>query len=217
VFEDERWVSKVVIGGLLCWVPIVNFAVIGYMLRVAQNVAQGNPRPLPEWNEFGDHFVRGFYAFVIYLVYLIPVFVLEGLFFCATGGLAASSRRGGEGAAVGLLGLCLVPLILLLALGLSVLIYAALARFVATNSLSEALKFSEVIASVRSNFGPWLILWLVALLAGFVGGLGVIACGVGLLFTAFYSQCVIGYALGQTVAQQGISGNPAAPPAPPVI
>ena len=56
VFEDEQWISKVLIGGLLIWIPIVNFAVFGYMIKVAQNVAQGNPRPLPEWGEFGDHF-----------------------------------------------------------------------------------------------------------------------------------------------------------------
>ena len=72
----------------------------------------------------------------------------------------------------------------------------------ATNSLSESFKFAEVIASVRSNFTPWLMLWLVSLLAGLAAGLGVIAFGVGVLFTSFYAQCVVGHALGQTVAQQ---------------
>ncbi len=109
VFDDEHWISKVLIGGLLIWIPIVNFAVFGYMIKIAQNVAQGNPHPLPEWGEFGDHFMRGFYVFVIYLVYLLPIFILEGLFFCVTGGLAAGSRRGEGGAAAALLGLCLVP------------------------------------------------------------------------------------------------------------
>ena len=100
VFEDEKWVSKVLIGGLLIWIPIVNFAVFGYMLAVARNVAQGNPRPLPEWGEFGMLFGRGFSAFVIALVYLLPVFILEGLFFCLTGGLAAGARRGSGGVAL---------------------------------------------------------------------------------------------------------------------
>ena len=202
VFDDEQWISKVLIGGLLIWIPIVNFAVFGYMIKIAQNVAQGNPRPLPEWGEFGDHFMRGFYVFVIYLVYLMPIFILEGLFFCVTGGLAAGSRRGEGGAAAALLGLCFFPLIIIVALALSFVLYAALARYVATNSLSESFKFAEVIASVRSNFTPWLMLWLVSILAGLAGGLGVIAFGVGVLFTSFYAQCVVGHALGQTVAQQ---------------
>jgi hypothetical protein len=207
VFEDERWISKVLIGGLLLLIPIVNFAVFGYMIKVAQNVAQGSARPLPEWGEFGDHFMRGLYVVVIYLVYALPIIILEGLFFCVTGGLSAGRGRNDGGAIAGL-GLCFVPLIFLLALAISFLLYAALARYVATNSLSEAFKFSEVIASIRNNFSPWLMLWLVALLAGFVGGLGAIACGVGALFTGFYAQCVIGHALGQTVAQQGLGGNP---------
>src|SRR5690349_10621377 len=138
VFEDERWIGKVLIGGLLIWIPIVNFAVFGYMVKVARNVAQRNPRPLPEWGgEFGDHFMRGLYVFVIYLVYLLPIFILEGLFFCVTGGIAAGSQRG-DGAAAGLIGLCLFPLILVLALALSFVLYAAIARYVATDSLSES-------------------------------------------------------------------------------
>ena len=74
VFEDEKWVSKVLLGGLFFLIPIVNFAVIGYMLKVAQNVAQGNPRPLPEWGggEFGNHFMRGLHGIVIQIVYQLP-------------------------------------------------------------------------------------------------------------------------------------------------
>jgi hypothetical protein len=211
VFEDERWISKVLIGGLILLVPILNFAVFGYLVKVAQNVARGNQRPLPEWGgQLGEHFMRGLNVFVIYLVYLLPVFVLEGLFFCVTGGLAARADRNAEaaGAMAGLVGVCLVPLVIILALALSVLIFAAVARYAATNTLSEAFKFSEVIAGVRRNLSAWLMLLLVYILAQFVGGLGAIACGVGVLFTAFYAQCVMGHALGQTIAQQGLMGNP---------
>jgi hypothetical protein len=104
--------------------------------------------------------------------------------------------------------------VIVLSLATAIVFYAALARFVATNSLGDALKFSEVIASVRRNLMPWVMLFVVGLLAGFVGGLGAIACGVGILFTLFYAQCVMGHALGQTVAQQGMAtgGYTEAPP-----
>jgi len=218
VFEDERWVSKVLLGGVLLLIPIVNFAVFGYMLKVAQNVAQGNPRPLPEWREFGDHFMRGLHWFAIQIVYQLPTIILYALFFCvivAAGG-AAGSQRGGNGVgAVGVLGLCLVPLIFVLALAGAFLSYVAAGRYVVTNRLSEAFKFSEVIAGARGNLGPWLILLLVIILAGLVGSLGAIACGVGVLFTSFYAQCVIGHALGQTVGQLGMLGGATDPSAPP--
>src|SRR4051812_16852158 len=140
VFEDEKWVSKVLLGGLFLIIPIVNFAVIGYMLKVAQNVAQGNPRPLPEWGggAFGDHFMRGLYGVAIQIVYQLPTIIVYGVFFCvilAAGG-AAGSQRGGNGAgAIGALSLCLVPLVFILALAGAFLSYVAAGRYVATDTL----------------------------------------------------------------------------------
>ena len=219
VFEDEAWVTKVLLGGVFLFIPIVNFAVFGYMLKVAQNVARGNPRPLPEWGEFGDHFMRGLYWVVIQVVYQLPTIILYALLFCAiaaAGGLA-NGQRGGNGAgAIGALGFCLVPLIIIVALAGAFLGYVAAGRYVTTNSLSEAFKFSEVIAGARGNLSAWLMLLLVVVLAGFVGSLGVIACGVGVLFTSFYAQCVIGHSLGQTVAQLGGLGDMTQPPPPPM-
>ncbi|HET9221192.1 MAG TPA: DUF4013 domain-containing protein [Roseiflexaceae bacterium] len=211
VFEDERWISKVLIGGLVFIVPILNFAVFGYTLKVAQNVAQGNSRPLPEWGgEFGDHFMRGLYWVVIQLVYLLPAILLYGIFACVlVGAGSAASENGSDAAgAIGTLGVCLLPLVFLLFLVGGVLAYGGIARFAATNSLSEAFKFAEVIALVRNNLGDWIMLLLVIILSGIVAQLGFIACGVGVLFTSFYAQCVNGHALGQLIAKFGLLGNP---------
>jgi uncharacterized protein DUF4013 len=210
VFEDERWISKILLGGVFIFIPIVNFAVFGYTLKLAQNVAQGNPRPLPEWGEFGDHFMRGLYWIVIQLVYLLPALLLYGVFACVLVGIgSAASDRSSDGAgALGALSACLLPVIFVVAIAGAVLAYAGIARFAATNSLSEAFKFAEVIALVRNNLGDWLMLLLVAILSGVVGQLGFIACGVGVLFTAFYAQCVNGHALGQLIAKLGLMGNP---------
>src|SRR5213595_2417929 len=120
VFEDEQWISKVLLGGVILLIPIVGWiAVSGYMVKVAQNVAQGNPRPLPEWSEFGDHFMRGLHGIVIQIVYQLPTIILYILFFCvlAAAGGAAGSDRGSNGAgAIGALSLCLLPLVFILAL-----------------------------------------------------------------------------------------------------
>jgi len=80
---------------------------------------------------------------------------------------------------------------------------------------SRSGETSEVIAAARANLGAWLMLILVVILAGFVGSLGLIACGIGALFTSFYAQCVIGHSLGQTVAQLGMMGGTSEPPIPP--
>ena len=210
VFEDEEWVSKVLIGGLIFLIPLIGqFAVIGYSFKVAQNVMQGNPRPLPAWSEFGDHLMRGFYAFVIQLVYALPAAILAGIFACVISATAAASQNSERaGAGIGLLGACLIPLIIIVGLASALLSYPAIGRYLATNSLGEAFKFGDVIANVRANLGAWVMLLVVSILASFVGSLGAIACGVGLLFTYFYAYCVIGFALGQTIAQTGSTPPP---------
>jgi hypothetical protein len=211
VFEDEEWVSKVLIGGLIFLIPLIGqFAVIGYSFKVAQNVMQGNPRPLPAWSEFGDHLMRGFYAFVIQLVYGLPAVILGGIFACVTISAAAAAGQNSEraGAGIGLLGTCLIPLIIIVGLVSALLSYPAIGRYLATNSLGEAFKFGDVIAHARAHLGAWIMLLVVGILASFVGGLGAIACGVGVLFTYFYAYCVIGFALGQTIVQTGGAAQP---------
>jgi hypothetical protein len=70
VTEDEQWITKVLIGGLIQFVPLLGtIAILGYSYRVALNVARGNPRPLPAWGEFGDFLGRGFMALIIQIVY----------------------------------------------------------------------------------------------------------------------------------------------------
>lgn len=217
VFEDEEWISKILIGGLISLIPVIGqLVVLGYALKVAQNVAQGSSRPLPRWGEFGDHLMRGLYEFVIRLVYSLPIVLIAIVFACiaaVSGGAAADSDRAEQvGALFGVLGLCLVPIMIVLGLAVTVVSFAALARYVATNNLGDALKVAEVIAATRKSPGAWLMLLVVSLLAGVAASLGLIACGFGMLFTTVYAQIVIGHALGQTVVQQGMAG-PQTPPA----
>jgi hypothetical protein len=219
VFEDEEWVSKVLIGGLIFLIPLIGqIAVLGYSLKVAQNVMQGSPRPLPAWSEFGDHLMRGFYAFVIQIVYSLPAIILAGIFGCLIISASAAAGRNSEraGAGIGLLGTCLFPLIIIVGIASALLSYPAIGRYLATNSLGEAFKFGDVIANVRAHLGAWLMLLVVSILASFVGGLGSIACGVGLLFTYFYAYCVIGFALGQTLMQTGGAAQPPSYGPPPM-
>jgi hypothetical protein len=212
VFDDEGWVSKVLIGGLIALIPIVGtFVVSGYGYKVAQNVARGVERPLPDWSEFGDALMRGLIGFVISLVYTLPVALLGIVLAVITAGAAAAAGDERGGAAVGGLFVCLVPIMIILGLICGAAALAAVARYLATDDFGQAFKFGEVLASLRNNLGAWVMLLLVAILAGFVASLGIIACGIGVLFTSFYAQAVIGHALGQTIRQLGL-GQYSAPP-----
>ncbi len=214
-FEDESWLNKVLIGGLLQIIPIVGqLALLGYLFEVARNVAQGNPRPLPDWSDLGTKLVRGVYGVVISIVYILPIIALVLVWFIF---IVIVGAAGGDSEAAGgimaLLGICLYILIIIMSLVIQVVILTAYARYVQTDSLGMALQFGEVIRMVRAAPSTWVVLFLVYLLASLVASLGTIACGIGILFTYVYGMAVFGHALGQVIVQTGGTGglNRAAP------
>jgi hypothetical protein len=185
ITEDEKWVSKILLGGLILLIPIVGLlALTGFMLEVARNVAQGNPRPIPGWDNFGDKISRGFYAMLIALVYSIPVDILSALFQPKDGGISLLSL-----------------VVMLLGVATEIVIFAAYVRYLKTDSLSEALKFSEVFALVQSSFMTWLTLFGCSIICGLVVVLGFVGCGIGILFTYVYGGIAFGHMLGQVAAQ----------------
>ncbi len=204
IFEDERWVTKVLIGGLVLLIPFIgSLVLIGYMLKTAQNVARGVERPLPEWSEFGDLLMRGLYGFIISLVYMLPYIVVYGICACAMGGFTAAAETSDDPSAlIGGLACIIMPIVLLLAFLGGLMSYAGWARYIATDQLSEAFKFGEVFAMLRNNLGLFLMAMLVVgILSGIVAMLGIIAIFIGVLFTGFMAYLMQGHALGQLTAK----------------
>ena len=37
VFRDKKWITKVLIGGIITIIPIANFIVLGYILRILKD------------------------------------------------------------------------------------------------------------------------------------------------------------------------------------
>ncbi|NTV64536.1 MAG: DUF4013 domain-containing protein [Oscillochloris sp.] len=202
VFEDEEWLTIILIGGLILLVPIFGqIVLIGFLFETARNVAAGQSRPLPRWNHLGETFSLGLPGVVIQIVYALPILLLFCIFGCLIigGGAAAAD----ESAATGLIGLtfvCLTPLIIVLSLALQPITLAAMVRHVQTGDLSAALRVGEVLALVRSNLAAWVVLWLLQILCGLVGSLGGIVFGIGALFTGVYAVAVFGHLMGQMIA-----------------
>ncbi len=216
VTEDEQWVSKILLGGVIILIPIIGpFFLLGYMLTIAEQVGLDNPRPLPTWSEFGTLLMKGLYFFVISLVYLIPAFVLMGIWLCV-GWLSASSGDSETGGRfIGVLSCIFIPLVFILSLGSSALSIMATARYLVAGQLAAAFDFGPVVGLLRKHAGLWLMWLLVSILASFLASLGIIACGVGVLFTSFYAYCVQGHGLGQIVkAIRAGSDSDSIPPTP---
>src|SRR5512137_2558397 len=128
MFEDENWLKKVLIGGIVALIPIVNFAAFGYIVQIIRNVRDGHPLPLPEWDQFGAYFMDGLWIFLIILVYLIPVILLSCIQGVGTAALANTSNQDTQGM-VGILSACFSCLIALWSLLVAILLPAILVRY----------------------------------------------------------------------------------------
>jgi hypothetical protein len=71
---------KFILGSLLNILPIINFFALGYIYEAAQ-LALKRKKDLPEWKGFGNLFVKGFFVFIINLIWVIPFTILFMLAF----------------------------------------------------------------------------------------------------------------------------------------
>ncbi len=203
VFDDEDWLKKVLIGGLLNIIPVVgSLFTYGYMIETTKRVIDGYPTPLPEWDDWGGKFMKGLIYFVIGLVYFLPLLLVM---ICVGIVMALASSQMADpdsaGALIGIVNACLGCLALLYSLLVMLILPAAVARYADTGQISAAFQFGEVIGLVRANVGTYLMVLLLTLVAGLIGSLGSIACGVGLLFTMFYANLIMGYLFGAAYRQ----------------
>lgn len=73
--QDSRSIQKIMIGGILGFIPIVNFLVLGYLYRFAVNVKMKRMQ-LPQWNEWRYMMIEMLrFLSVLFIYTLIPVFV----------------------------------------------------------------------------------------------------------------------------------------------
>ena len=88
-FIDKSWVVKLIVGGALNLVPVINFYAFGYVYKVFENHLKRDRLSLPDWEEWNSLFMKGFTAFIIGLFYLLLPFVVcfFGFSFLEQGGL----------------------------------------------------------------------------------------------------------------------------------
>ncbi|MFQ6000835.1 MAG: DUF4013 domain-containing protein [Anaerolineae bacterium] len=195
IFDDESWITKILIGGILGIIPIVNFAVLGYVVETIRNVAQGMERPLPEWSEFGEKFVKGLVVLIIGFIYTIPIWLIMGCFWAAA--LAVGGGEGTQENIVTLLSTGVGCISGLYGLIIGVLSPAILVNYAMTGEFGSAFRFGEIFGLITGNLGNYIIALILAWVASVIAGFGIIACGVGVLFTSFWGYLVMAHLFGQ--------------------
>jgi hypothetical protein len=194
MFKDESWIMKIVIGGILLFIPIVNFIVLGYMLEALKRTADGTDLPLPEWDDFGGKFMKGLMLVIIVLVYMIPIWVVA----CFIAGVQfIAGNNDTLVTMVGLLSACASCLYLIWIIIVWLVMPAAWIRYAVTGEFMSAFQFGEIFGFIRSNIANYIVAIVLMWVASFVAGFGVIACFIGVFFTLFWAYLVWANLLGQ--------------------
>ncbi len=214
VFEDKQWTSKLLIGMLVSLVPIVNFALFGWLIDIMRNVSQRVAEPLPDWSNFGDKFVKGAILFVASLIYSLPMLLLMcPLFFLpfTRGDFSHESQQTFANLFVGST-VALSCVLALYGLLLSFLLPAICLNFARKGTFGACFEFGEIWRIMSRNLGDYIVAWLIiivvsigvsfviSIVAGvlaFIPCCGWILAWVLLGMTGVYITAVFGHLFGQ--------------------
>lgn len=225
MFEDalrypwtgEDRLETIVVGGvlgLLGFLVVPVFLVLGYLVRVVRRVGEGDEAP-PAFDDWGKLLVDGLKAFVVALVYgLVPAVVLTvaalALFVPATfveeTGPGAPAETGTTVDPVGLVvALAVVALALGVTLAALYLLPAGVAALARTGRFGAAFSPSElrrIGLSGRYATG-WLVAVGISILASVVAGVlaATVAGAVLVPFVNFYGNVAGAYAIGRGVRE----------------
>jgi len=188
-FEDEDWLKKIAIGGVITLIPVVNFIAVGYAFRTLRNLLEGRETPLPEWDDWGGDFMLGLIPALAAIVYAIPSGLLSGI---------APALTASDSGFLGVIGFLCTCLSVLYGLALGVILPALYLRYAKNPEFSAFFQFPEAIAFIRENLSDYIIAWLMSIVAAIAASIvGSIACGIGVIFTSFLAFLVWAHLLAQ--------------------
>jgi hypothetical protein len=198
VFKDKEWFKKIIIPALCGLIPVVGqFVLMGWALKVAKNVIDGQVEDALPNLDFGADLGRGFLAGLVTFIYSIPVGIVAGI---ASGLFTFGGTTSEEAVSIILmiLGGCFGLLAFLLAIVIAFMGLVGVANFVAKGEFGAAFKFKDLFGMLKKSFGSWLLVILGQMIAlGIIAPLGAIACGVGVLLTMAYGLAIYSHLLGQ--------------------
>jgi hypothetical protein len=224
-FEDEEWFTKFLLGAVVSAVPILNFAWTGYTVDILKNVIDGVSKPLPEWSDFGDKFVKGFLIWVAGLIYSLPAIIIAclplGLWIIPVTAESSNTSTADTLAAVFTgVGIIFVCLLILYLLAFSFYFPAAYINFARKGTFGSCFEIGEIIKIVSQNTNKYLTAWLVSIVGAILVGIVLSILGsimafifcIGWIITwvvsalaSVYLFAIFSHLFGQVVVDQSLT------------
>ncbi|HVS49216.1 MAG TPA: DUF4013 domain-containing protein [Candidatus Dormibacteraeota bacterium] len=189
--RDPEWLMKVLIMALILLIPIVGaINAIGWMLACIDRLRAGETRLAPA--NF-SYLARGLRLFVVNLVYGLAITLIALAIYIPALLMASNQSNGSANPTLISLAIVLSLLAFSVAtLGSLALNFAMPSIVLATDAggMIGGLRVGDVVRRARANLSNTLIAGLMLIAAGFVGSLGIVACGIGIFFTTVYALAI---------------------------
>jgi hypothetical protein len=186
--RDPEWLTKLLIMALTLLIPVVGaINGLGWMLATLDRLRAGEERLAPATLGYIN---RGFRLFVVNVVYGLVIALITLVIYVPAVVVASNQSHGSANPAMVSLAILLSLLAFSIAtLGSLALNFAMPSIVLATDrdGMGAGLNVSAVVRRARANLASTLIAGLMLIAAGFVGSLGLVACGIGVLFTTAYA------------------------------
>jgi hypothetical protein len=186
--RDPEWLTKLLIIALTLLIPVVGaINGLGWMLATLDRLRAGEQRLAPATL---GYIGRGFRLFVVNLVYGLAIALITVVIYVPAVVVASNQSHGSANPAMVSLAILLSLLAFSVAtLGSLALNFAMPSIVLATDrgGIAAGLNVSAVLRLARANIANTLIAGLMLIAAGFIGSLGLVACGIGVLFTTAYA------------------------------
>lgn len=186
--RDPEWPAKLMVTGLILLIPIVgSINGLGWMLASLDRLRAGENTLAPANLRYIG---RGFQLFVVDLAYYLVVAGIAAAVYVPALIVASSQSNGSANPALISLAIALSLLAFSFAtLGSLALNFVMPSIVLATDrgGIGGGLRVRSVLRHARANMANTLIAGLMLIAAGFIGSLGLLACGIGVLFTTAYA------------------------------
>lgn len=201
VFQSRNWFGKLAVGALCVlffWLFLIPlFILTGYFIETARRISRGE-RELPPWDNIGQKLGEGFMLSLALFVWSLPGTILS----------SAGNGFTSVGSSFSYTPNALAPLGALYALLVALLTAAIWSQFL-DGGFVAAFDFRAVFRRAMLQPGMTVLVWLMAIVAGIIGFLGIIVVGIGLLFTIPYASAVSAHLYAQFRQRTQVATAPA--------
>ena len=182
VFRSQNWFGRLAVGALCLlffWLFLIPlFILLGYFVETARTVSRGESE-LPPWTDVGKKLREGFVLSVVLFIWGLPGSILS----------SASNPISCVGSSCTYHPSTFAPVGGLYSLLLGFLTAAIWSQYL-EGGFGAAFNFRAIFRRAGLYPGMTVMVWLMVIVAGIIGALGVILVGIGLLFTLPYAFAV---------------------------